>query len=375
MTVVRGLVSGMQFRSSAQSDGARKEPQSPHGKESKDGVSKPTDGDMDGEVSKGQEKGLGALLEALKPEVRSLICEGIAINSTAFEKPSKNNPDTPSERSDSAVDNGPDERSRLLDSQPRKNQHTDQHMQERVFVGSQTEAALLRFTTQIPGCDYRDVRNRLGDNILVRLPFSSARKTMTTVVPVDRTDSAAQGDQGAPGAASKSGKCRVYVKGAAEMVLSECTRILGKDGSAVDLSDTERMNLERTITRFAKDALRAVCLAYKEMGVSELPDEDNKSAEDDEQSQDRRVETLHKDLVLLAILGIEDPLRPGVLESVRRCRNAGVFVRMVSCVLPVRIGMAHHWIVRLRVTIQTRRRLLQESLASRLVAGSSWKGK
>lgn len=35
-------------------------------------------------------------------------------------------------------------------------------------------------------------------------------------------------------------------------------------------------------------------------------------------------------LVLLGIVGIQDQLRPGVIESVQAFRRAGVFIRMVN---------------------------------------------
>ncbi|KAJ3372693.1 hypothetical protein GGF31_001718 [Allomyces arbusculus] len=43
-----------------------------------------------------------------------------------------------------------------------------------------------------------------------------------------------------------------------------------------------------------------------------------------------RVPTSTGQLVLLAVVGIEDPLRPGVTEAVDACQRAGVFVRMVT---------------------------------------------
>ena len=36
-----------------------------------------------------------------------------------------------------------------------------------------------------------------------------------------------------------------------------------------------------------------------------------------------------EDLVLLGIVGIQDPLREGVIESVQAFQRAGVFIRMV----------------------------------------------
>ncbi|KAJ3303043.1 Calcium-transporting ATPase 10, plasma membrane-type, partial [Gonapodya sp. JEL0774] len=38
----------------------------------------------------------------------------------------------------------------------------------------------------------------------------------------------------------------------------------------------------------------------------------------------------HRDCVCLGIVGIEDPLRPGVVEAVKDCQDAGVIVRMVT---------------------------------------------
>lgn len=41
-------------------------------------------------------------------------------------------------------------------------------------------------------------------------------------------------------------------------------------------------------------------------------------------------DTLQTDVVLDAVFGIKDPLRPDVIEAVRQCQAAGIFVRMVT---------------------------------------------
>jgi Ca2+-transporting ATPase len=41
-------------------------------------------------------------------------------------------------------------------------------------------------------------------------------------------------------------------------------------------------------------------------------------------------EDIFKSMVLLSIIGIQDPLRDGVPEAVRTCQKAGVVVRMVT---------------------------------------------
>jgi len=39
---------------------------------------------------------------------------------------------------------------------------------------------------------------------------------------------------------------------------------------------------------------------------------------------------VEKDITYIGIVGIEDPLRAGVTESVKICQRAGIFVRMVT---------------------------------------------
>jgi P-type Ca2+ transporter type 2C len=39
---------------------------------------------------------------------------------------------------------------------------------------------------------------------------------------------------------------------------------------------------------------------------------------------------IFKEMIFLGVVGIQDPLRPGVTEAVHQCQGAGVFVRMVT---------------------------------------------
>ncbi|KAL0395829.1 UNVERIFIED_CONTAM: Calcium-transporting ATPase 2, plasma membrane-type [Sesamum calycinum] len=66
--------------------------------------------------------------------------------------------------------------------------------------------------------------------------------------------------------------------------------------------------------KFANEALRTLCLAYTEL-------ENGFSAEDDIPASG---------YTCIGIVGIKDPVRPGVRESVALCRSAGVTVRMVT---------------------------------------------
>ena len=68
------------------------------------------------------------------------------------------------------------------------------------------------------------------------------------------------------------------------------------------------------IETFAGEALRILCLAYLDI--------------DDEFSVGTPIPT--RGFTFIAIVGIKDPVRPGVRESVAICRSAGIAVRMVT---------------------------------------------
>lgn len=71
----------------------------------------------------------------------------------------------------------------------------------------------------------------------------------------------------------------------------------------------------------ADQALRTICLAYKEIiGNEDMITKDNLGVFD--------VET--HDLTLFAVFGIADVIRPEVPFAVAQCKRAGIKVRMVT---------------------------------------------
>ncbi|KAI8871093.1 ATP2B3 protein [Ramicandelaber brevisporus] len=165
-----------------------------------------------------------------------------------------------------------------------------------VFVGSKTEAALLGFAKTC-GVDYNGIRHR--SNVIRAYPFASELKTMTTVVET--------GDS----------KARQHTKGASEIVLSHCSQYVDSTGNVQQLTESKRQDIELSISKFAGEALRTIGIAYRDLPVSEA----SSLAED---------RPPLSDLIWLGLTGIEDPLRPGVKESVLHCQGAGVTVRMIT---------------------------------------------
>lgn len=113
-------------------------------------------------------------------------------------------------------------------------------------------------------------------------------------------------------------KVVIFAKGASEIMLGLCTQRYGSQGVEELSEEGQNDILRHTINRYASEALRTMTFAYKVISEDEI-----------EQAREDK-EFCETDLTLLAIVGIEDPLRPGVAQAVEDARTAGVHVRMVT---------------------------------------------
>jgi Ca2+-transporting ATPase len=166
------------------------------------------------------------------------------------------------------------------------------------FVGSKTESALLGFIKSL-GASYSTLR---ADAKLAKVyPFSSAKKSMSCIVE------------------SPQGKepYRLYVKGASEIVIRSCTHYIDSEGEVKAMDDAARTRFDQIISTYADKALRTIALSYRDISSSEF-----KKLNDEDPPNEK--------LVCLGVVGIQDPLRPGVVESVRDFAKAGVTVRMIT---------------------------------------------
>ncbi|KAB1204038.1 Calcium-transporting ATPase 1, chloroplastic [Morella rubra] len=161
------------------------------------------------------------------------------------------------------------------------------------ILGTPTETALLEFGLSVGG-DFQSERQAV--KIVKVEPFNSIKKRMGVVLELP------------------NGGFQVHSKGASEIILAACDNVIDSNGEVVPLSDASTNTLKDTIEQFAGEALRTLCLAYMEIGnefsaTSPLPT---------------------KGYTCIGIVGIKDPVRPGVRESVAICRSAGITVRMVT---------------------------------------------
>ncbi|KAI7872032.1 PMCA-type calcium-translocating P-type ATPase [Spinellus fusiger] len=172
------------------------------------------------------------------------------------------------------------------------------------IVGSTTERALIEFTQRL-GHDY--LHQRSSSKLTHIYPFDSTTKTMTTIIAVNQSN--VKSHHQTP--------YRQYTKGATENIIKYCTHYIDAQGQIQVLGSHARLEHEIQINEYSGRSLRTLGLAYRDI------DEKTHTAF----SQDSAPMS---NLVLLGIVGIQDPLRSGVIESVQAFRRAGVFIRMIT---------------------------------------------
>lgn len=213
--------------------------------------------------------GIQSVVNGLSSEYKGLLLQSIAQNSTAFEGAEGD---------------------------------------KETFIGSKTETALLQFAR-----DYLNMgpiaEERSDANIVQMIPFDSARKCMGVVLKMP------------------DGRYRMFVKGASEIVLRACTKIVEVQEHLSDTPITEEMlqGINETITTYAKRSLRTIGLLYRDF--DSWPPKGARTEDDPTQAQ---FEDVFRDMTWIGLVGIQDPLREGVREAVTKCQKAGVFVRMVT---------------------------------------------
>ncbi|KAK6235804.1 hypothetical protein SCA6_011141 [Theobroma cacao] len=116
-------------------------------------------------------------------------------------------------------------------------------------------------------------------------------------------------------------KVHIHWKGAAEIVLAACSWYLDTDDGVVAMDEEKVAFFEKAIESMAAGSLRCVAIAYRSYESEKVPTNEEELA---------RWALPEDDLVLLAIVGLKDPCRPGVQDSVQLCQKAGVKVRMVT---------------------------------------------
>jgi Ca2+-transporting ATPase len=173
------------------------------------------------------------------------------------------------------------------------------------MVGDPTEGALVVAAAKA-GLSREDVEPLLPR--VMELPFDSERKRMITIHEI--SDSASIKDSLGLNKAPKV----AFIKGAPDIVLEYCDSIR-ENGTAVPLNDEKRREVLSANKDMAKQALRVLGVAYRE--IVELPDQEH-------------IESIEESLTFVGLLGMIDPARPEVKPAIEIAKGAGLKSVMVT---------------------------------------------
>ena len=80
----------------------------------------------------------------------------------------------------------------------------------------------------------------------------------------------------------------------------------------------------------ASEGLRTICVAYKDFVPADKRTSKNEEVIPNVFNWDEEETTLIQGLTCVCICGIQDPVRDEVPEAIRKCKSAGIVVRMVT---------------------------------------------
>lgn len=159
------------------------------------------------------------------------------------------------------------------------------------FNGDPTEGAIL-----IAAAKAGIIKSKIDSEYkrIDEIPFDSDRKCMSVIC------------------ANPKGEMAVYSKGAPDVIIQKCSKILTSRGVS-ELTPTIKKQIMRSNELMATNALRVIGVAYKNIpqGVFDK----------------NRVEA---ELVFVGLIGMIDPPREEAVEAVSRCRLAGIKPVMIT---------------------------------------------
>lgn len=178
------------------------------------------------------------------------------------------------------------------------------------IVGDPTEVSLVVASRKIKADRALGKLDRVAE-----VPFTSERKRMA-VIGKDSSD---------------NGNLSVYAKGAPDVLLGYCTRIAVGD-AVRPMTEGDRQEILATVERLSGEAYRTLGEAYRPLGTTSLADipgiKTNAAGQVTDISEQSDV--IERDLIWAGMVGIIDPPRTEVRDSVSEAHRAGIRTVMIT---------------------------------------------
>lgn len=156
-------------------------------------------------------------------------------------------------------------------------------------TGDPTEVALLSLADQ-----WEMDRKELGNKQprVDELAFDSDRKMMSTLHSVDE-------------------EYILYTKGAVDNLIEQCNYVL-QDEKEIEITEDHKKEVSKAVEEMSNKALRTLAVAYKKT------------------SSKIEKEKFEEDLVFIGVVGMIDPPRDEVKDSIQKAKDAGVTTIMIT---------------------------------------------
>ncbi|MBI4226511.1 cation-translocating P-type ATPase [Candidatus Roizmanbacteria bacterium] len=190
-------------------------------------------------------------------------------------------------------------------------------------LGDPTEGALL-YLGQKMGLMPEEIRKQW--RIIDEAPFDSVTKRMSVLVQKSNQSSVVSNQQKTKKLKTDNRQLKteylVFSKGAPESILEICDSILIGEKHE-ELTPAKVKAIEETMEKWAKKGLRVLAFAYAKSQIGQLSVFSN-------QQKTEKPNTKSRKLVFLGMVAIHDPPRPEVIEALRKTREAGIKVVMIT---------------------------------------------
>ena len=177
-------------------------------------------------------------------------------------------------------------------------------------VGDPTEVSLIVAARKVKADRKYANYTRVGE-----IPFTSDRKRMA-VVAQDNAD---------------AGRLTVFAKGAPDVLLGYCSRI-AVNGAVRPMTQGDRQQILAAVERLSAEAYRTLGQAYRPLGTASLADVPGVRINAAGHVADiaDQSDVLESDLIWVGMVGIIDPPRTEVRDSVAEAHRAGIRTVMIT---------------------------------------------
>jgi sodium/potassium-transporting ATPase subunit alpha len=194
-------------------------------------------------------------------------------------------------------------------------------LHERIIFGDATDQAILRLSESLgPVSDLRHLWKKTYE-----LAFSSKNKFMIRTFSLAEPEGLDLALSPAETQEFKQADVLLTIKGAPDILIERCTRIVDTDGNVRPLDQAAFVAVQNVKDQWSAAGKRVILLARKVLPAKDLSFQPSTREFEGEVMNHARA-----DLILVGLVGIVDPPRDEIPEVIKTLRTAGIRIFMVT---------------------------------------------